>query len=81
MSRQLKVLEIPLDQITDVLRGRKRIRNLPFDATVVGLHQTHKRVGICICSATYPHIPRGEQLPLAVAVVQKEAAADAMFHA
>ena len=70
MSRQLKVLELPVGQFTSVLRGEKRIRNLPVDAEVVCIGQAKKMVGVCVHSASYPITPDGELLPVAPAVVQ-----------
>lgn len=80
MSRQLKVIFVPLEKVAAVLLGHCKVRNVPGDAQVIGFHPVNnscygKGLGLLLTSQRFQFIPHGEPLPVCVASFSGEAAA------
>lgn len=69
-----KVYRIDPGALAAVLRGERRIRNLPRDAQIVADHQHADPRGGYIAwrihSHSFPDLPAGAQLPVVVAVTE-----------
>ena len=69
-----KAYRIDYTALAAVLRGERRIRNLPKDAEIHGHAICDDRHGPCIGlrvhSNSFPNLPNGAQLPVVVAVTE-----------
>ena len=69
-----KAYRIDYTALAAVLRGERRIRNLPKDAQIHGVAQCDDRHGPCIGlrvhSHSFPNLPNGAQLPVVVALTE-----------
>lgn len=70
-QRCAKVMRIPLESLSDILRGRRSILNLPDDAQIYAAQviPADRSLAIRISSRVYPLVPHGEQLPVVTAVL------------
>jgi hypothetical protein len=69
-----KVYRIDYATLAAVLRGERRIRNLPRDAEIHGTAPCEDRHGRClglrVHSNSFPNLPTGAQLPVVIAVTE-----------
>ena len=71
MNQHAKVYMIPMRSLGPVLRGEKRIVNLPADAETVAFDYGLMGVGIRVHSQCFPEVPFGQPLPLVPAVLER----------
>ena len=64
--RRYMVGYIDVDDLVEVLEGRKRVVNLPLDAKVEHVFAAHEArgFGIFYSSETFDYVPRGHQAPM-----------------
>lgn len=69
-----KAYRLDYATLAAVLRGERRIRNLPKDAEIHGATPCDDRHGPCIGlrvhSRSFPDLPTGAQLPVVIAVTE-----------
>lgn len=68
--RRAKVLVLPLASLLAVLRGEKRVRNLPPDAELAGAVPVGRDLGIRVHSTIYKTVDEGTPIPTAPAVLE-----------
>ena len=72
MSRA-RIYIVPIASLLPVLRGEKRITNLPADAEIVAADYGTCGLGVRVHSTSFPESERGKQLPTFPAVLEKRA--------
>lgn len=65
-----RVYQIPNSCLLGILRGEKRIANLPADAELVASDYGPRGLGVRIHSTCFPEVQRGEPLPLVIAIIE-----------
>lgn len=69
--KQARVYLIPPECILAVLKGEKRVCNLPADAELVAAQLTQHGIGVRVHSKTFPVISCGSPLPLVTAALER----------
>lgn len=67
-ARRALVLFVRLDELCAVLRGDKRVLNIPPAAEIVAASQVAGGIGVRIHHESFAAAPHGEPLPVRVAV-------------
>jgi hypothetical protein len=71
MNCRAKVFSIPIAALAPILRGEKRIANLPPDAVITAADYGLLGLGVRVHSESFEEVPLRKQLPVVPAVLER----------
>lgn len=70
MHRRAKIIVLPMESLLAILRGEKRLANLPPDSILQGATARPREVHLQVQSMRWPEVPEWSRLPEVPAILQ-----------